>query len=276
MVGDGSFFELGSLDYEYYLYKISRYTAEFVGPAACLSIIISSLWFFLIRGKRFVTTDVTRKNSKPTASMLLQLVALMFGVQFFMVLFNLALAPLLQQIDVSATDSMDSALSSLLSSPFGLLYVVIIGPIVEELVFRGAVMRKLEPYGANFAIITSAILFGLYHIVLYQAVFAFLLGLILAYTAGRYSLKWAMALHILNNFLACVSDTSDAATALILFLFFAGFVASIVLIIVRRDVFKIQKQAGAPLFPKVFAKAYSSPFLILYIVVFTLMGVLIL
>ena len=256
--------------------RVTEYMGQAVGLISCLSIIISASWFFLIRGKRFVTTDITTKNARPSALMLLQLVVLMFGVQFLMVLINLALRPILQMIDVSATESMDDAMTSLFSTPWGILYVVIIGPIVEEMVFRGAVMRKLEPFGANFAIITSSILFGLYHIILFQAVFAFFVGMIFAYTAGRYSLKWAMALHILNNLMACISTLTETVGVAITLIYLAGFIASIALLVVRHGVLKIQNRAGAPLFPRVFKTAYSSPFFILFVVVFIFMGVWIL
>ena len=247
-----------------------------LGLISCISIIVCASWFFLLRGKRFVTTDITKKNESPTAFMIIALIVLMFGVQFFMVLFNLALQPILEMLNVSMTETMESATTNLFMDPFGILYIVLVGPVMEELVFRGAVMRKLERYGANFAIVTSAILFGLYHIILYQAIFAFLIGLIFAYTAGRYSLKWAIVLHILNNLLAWVSTLAETAVYVVVGCYFVGFVASIVLVILKRNLFKAQKRAGAPVFPRVFATAYSSVFFILYVVVFVLMGFLIL
>ena len=256
-----------------------RYNArvnELIGPTSCVSIIVGSLWFFLIRGKRLVTSDITKRNQTPTASMLLQLLIVMFGIQFFMVLINILTQPLLNLIDVSATDSINEATDSLFATPFGILYVVIIGPVFEEIVFRGAVMRKLEPYGANFAIVTSAILFGLYHIILFQAVFAFILGLVLAYTAGRYSLKWAIVLHILNNLLAFMTYLYPEAGIVVLMLYFVGFIVTIVLLAVRRGVLTSQRRVGAPVFPRVSRIAYSTPLFIIFVVVFVLLGVLIL
>jgi len=256
--------------------RMAELTLESTGLASCLAIIISSAVFFIIRGKRFVTTDISTRRETPTFFMLMSLVALMFAVQFFMVLLNLAIQPLLDQIDVSTTDTLENAMGSILSTPIGLLYVMLIGPVFEEIAFRGAVMRKLEPHGANFAIVVSSLLFGLYHIILFQAFFAFLIGLIFAYTAGRFSLKWAMVLHILNNLLACASGISEEVGTVLMMLYLLGFVLSIALLIVKRDVLKAQKLAGAPAFPRVFKISFSSPWLIAFIAVFLVFGVLVL
>ena len=72
-------------------------------------------------------------------------------------------------------------------------------PIVEEIVFRGVLMRGLAPYGKRFAIVASAILFGFFHGNLVQSPYAFAVGLILGYTAMEYSIGWAMVLHMVNN-----------------------------------------------------------------------------
>jgi hypothetical protein len=81
----------------------------------------------------------------------------------------------------------------------GILYVVLLGPIFEEIIFRGAILRSLQTFGNNFAIVVSSILFGLYHLILFQGTFAFFVGLLLGYCALRFSIKWAMLLHIANN-----------------------------------------------------------------------------
>jgi hypothetical protein len=68
--------------------------------------------------------------------------------------------------------------------------------------FRGAVLRALQPYGTNFAIVLTSLLFGLYHLVLFQGAFAFFVGLVFAYCALRFSIKWSMLLHLINNSLS--------------------------------------------------------------------------
>ncbi|MDR3071865.1 MAG: CPBP family intramembrane metalloprotease [Clostridiales Family XIII bacterium] len=85
----------------------------------------------------------------------------------------------------------------------GLLYtvinMVIVGPIVEEVLFRGIVLRALSRHGRNFAVVSGAALFGLYHTNFIQFGHSFVIGLLLGYITFRYSIKWAIVLHCLHN-----------------------------------------------------------------------------
>ena len=105
------------------------------------------------------------------------------------------------------------------------LYIGLVGPVIEELVFRGVLMGSLAPYGRNFAIVTSALMFALYHGDLVQGLFAFVMGLVLGFVAMEYSLVWSIALHVFNNavlggvlseFAASFGDAGDNAYALAL------------------------------------------------------------
>ena len=80
------------------------------------------------------------------------------------------------------------------------LYTAFMGPLVEELVMRGGIAYRLQKYGKVFSIIFSAIVFGFFHMNFVQGVFAFLVGIMLAYIAIEYSFGWAVFFHILNNF----------------------------------------------------------------------------
>ena len=80
------------------------------------------------------------------------------------------------------------------------LYAAFMGPLVEELVMRGGIAYRLQKYGKIFSIIFSAIVFGFFHMNFVQGVFAFLVGIMLAYIAIEYSFGWAVFFHILNNF----------------------------------------------------------------------------
>lgn len=112
------------------------------------------------------------------------------------------------------------------------VYAALVGPLAEEIVFRGAVLRYLEKYGKVYAIVISALLFGVFHSNLTQGVFAFLVGLVLGYVALQYSFKWAVVLHVMNNLvfsdlLGCLMELLDPALSdLILYamyiVFFVG------------------------------------------------------
>ena len=85
---------------------------------------------------------------------------------------------------------------------------VILAPIVEEVVFRKILLLRLLPFGEGFAVLTSAILFGLFHGNLAQLPYAFAVGLVLGLVAARTGrLIYPILLHVLLNFLGTVPPT---------------------------------------------------------------------
>lgn len=81
-------------------------------------------------------------------------------------------------------------------------FVCILGPIVEEFIFRKLLIDRLSPYGDKISILFSALLFSLHHTNVYQFIYAFLFGIILAYIyrkTGR--LLYTVIIHGLANFL---------------------------------------------------------------------------
>lgn len=86
-----------------------------------------------------------------------------------------------------------------------LLFVGIIAPIIEEIMFRGIIINKLIGFGDTVAILTSAILFGLFHGNFSQCFYATALGLILGYLRTRSgSLKYSIILHMCVNIIGGV------------------------------------------------------------------------
>ena len=93
--------------------------------------------------------------------------------------------------------------------------IVIIGPVMEELVFRGLIYGQLRKYNAGFGMICSSFCFGLMHMNLSQGVPTIAMGLILAYFYEKSgSLKTSIGIHILNNLFAFLSMNFPSCTAL--------------------------------------------------------------
>ena len=68
----------------------------------------------------------------------------------------------------------------------------IFGCIVEEISMRGVAYLRMKRYwGKRRAIILSALVFGIYHLNVVQAVYAFCLGLFFAWVYERYDTLWA-------------------------------------------------------------------------------------
>ena len=94
-----------------------------------------------------------------------------------------------------------------------ILVAVVIGPIVEEMIFRKIAIDKLSIYGDRLAVIVSAVAFGVFHGNFYQIFYATAFGLILGYvyTKTRKSI-YNCLLHMAINFMGTIPAllTQDA------------------------------------------------------------------
>ena len=85
------------------------------------------------------------------------------------------------------------------------LIVVVVGPLMEEIIFRKLLIDRMNIYGERLAIVTSALLFGLFHGNLSQFFYAFLLGIVWAYVYTRTGkLGYSYVLHMCVNFLGSI------------------------------------------------------------------------
>ena len=106
--------------------------------------------------------------------------------------------------DFSITDSSTRTLV------MQFMYVVLLGPVCEELLYRGIIISILKPYGKGLAVFFSAFIFGFMHGNIPQFVSAFAGGLVFAAIAVKYdSLVPTMIMHILNNTAASIYDFTD-------------------------------------------------------------------
>ena len=91
-------------------------------------------------------------------------------------------------------------------NPLSLIFIIIIAPFIEEILFRGIVQKPLEKYGKLFAITISSILFAIYHGNLIQGIYAFLCGMLLGFVASEYSIKYSLILHTFNNLISTITE----------------------------------------------------------------------
>ena len=87
--------------------------------------------------------------------------------------------------------------------------VAIIAPIVEELIFRGLILKGFRRnYNSFTAVFMSALLFALFHLNPWQFPATFVLGLLLGWIVIRTnSIVLAILGHSINNFLVLLSIT---------------------------------------------------------------------
>ena len=89
-----------------------------------------------------------------------------------------------------------------------ILSVGILAPMAEEVVFRGLVYRRMQDYfSVPAAVILSAAAFGIYHGNVIQAIYAGILGILLALLYERYKTIWAPILaHMAANIFSTIGN----------------------------------------------------------------------
>ncbi len=105
-------------------------------------------------------------------------------------------------------NTMEDTFIAMSRNPFGILSIALLAPILEELLFRGAIQGVLQRALGKpwMAILISSLIFGIVHMNPAQIPFAFLLGMMfgwLYYRTG--SLLPGIIGHVLNNSIATVS-----------------------------------------------------------------------
>ena len=106
-----------------------------------------------------------------------------------------------------------SQLISGTSLPLAIVSVGIVGPIVEEVIFRGLIFYYFQKrYSVKTAIIVQAILFGVIHLNLAQASYAIIIGLFLGYAYVYTQSIWVpIIIHVVNNIVAMVVPEAIAS-----------------------------------------------------------------
>lgn len=126
---------------------------------------------------------------------------------FMTVLFTFLCMPLITVLNALSMLFVDNAVASMqadilnISFPVMLFMIGIYGPFCEEFVFRGVIYRSYKKAGSVFwAILLSALLFGLMHLNINQAVYAFVIGILLSLLVEATGSLWgSMVCHMVFN-----------------------------------------------------------------------------
>lgn len=101
-------------------------------------------------------------------------------------------------------DWLGETFDMLQSGWLGIICISVLGPVLEEMLFRGAITKVLlQKYSPVKAILLSALIFGIFHVNPVQVAGAMLSGLLFAwlyYKTG--SLIPCILIHVLNNSLS--------------------------------------------------------------------------
>ena len=153
-------------------------------------------------------TKVVRRNcltaGRHTAQRLSpSYVASMLAAFFLMVFGSNALAIVLELPD----DGVSQLFMGVKDEAFAWLTLCLVGPLVEELIFREGIARQLRSLGMRtfWAALLSGAAFGMVHMNLAQAIPAIILGTALGLHYFRTNdLRLCLTAHLLNNTLAII------------------------------------------------------------------------
>ena len=171
----------------------------FSGATNIIAVIIAFIPILIYRRKKFFQYDLKMENKKFTLKTVIVGFIILLSVNSILGLFAEGLELGLNTIGLSANSALKDLDILNQSTVSMIMYTCLIAPIFEEFIYRGAVLRSLEKYGRQFAILISAVLFGMMHGNFYQIFMAIAVGIILGYLATEYSIKLTIILHIINN-----------------------------------------------------------------------------
>ena len=154
--------------------------------------------------------------------------------------------------------------------------VAIIPALVEEFACRGIILGSIRKYSDSFAVLTSAIVFGILHGNFQQMPFAFLVGLILGFATVKTKSIWtAVAIHAFNNAVSVFFDYAFIGQSIeiknicfVIYLIISilvGFIG-IYLLKDRKDAFTLKNKKTSATKGQIYKWFFTSPTIVIFIV----------
>lgn len=229
---------------EAYFEKIDEFEANFSESAVTMliGVVLGCIFLILFYIRRLPLKEVFAPRRKMKTSSLLMLICVLMGCQFFFAITETVIEFGLNLVGLTAEAAIESSKAGSTTISM-LIYAGFIGPLAEELTYRGYVMGSLSKAGGGkvFAILVSAVLFGIMHANPTQSLFAIGVGIVFAYAAIEYGILWSLFLHVLNNFffgdvlIFIYNRIPEIAANILDYALFIGlFIAAIIILIVKR------------------------------------------
>ena len=166
---------------------------------------IPNIW--LSEAMLIVPTFFMLLFSKEKVSDVLQIRKIKWSTFFGIIAFTMASSPLITLVNLISQLFVENTVSTnssqfLSMHPLLLIFFVgILAPCCEEIVFRGAIFSGYKKEGNVFkAILASGLLFGLLHMNMNQASYAFVIGILLGFLVqATGSIFSSILFHVLVN-----------------------------------------------------------------------------
>lgn len=214
--------------------------------------------------------DKTKIKPKEIISWILMSLPIMYVCTYLVEL-------LMDKMNINPT-MIESALifdSGLIGKILFFVEIAILPAILEEILFRKVMLEGAKKHGTTFAIVFTALMFGVIHMNIPQAVNAMLIGIVFAYvTIKTGTILPAMILHGINNGLSAllmINENNITATNIINYTYIGlVIIGTIVLVknlLIDRKAFDFEKEKS-----KVNIKmALSNYYMIVLIMFFVIM-----
>lgn len=180
-------------------------------------------------------------------------------------------------IGIDVSGPTDSEAEGVLGFIVTFVGAAIVAPLTEEFAIRGVVLGSLRKYGDGFAILTSAVLFGLMHGNFVQIPFAFVIGIALGFAVVKTGSVWTgVIIHFINNASVVILDAATrslpssgklmANAGFFIICFICLYLGILLLKGKTKEMVQLSSGESELSAKKAAAQFFSSPFIIGYIV----------
>ena len=216
-----------------------------------------------------------------------------FGIAFFGVLSAIGLCMLSNIINSyilyfftemgwNVPEAPQTMVATPTSLALNLFTMAVLPALLEEMIYRGYILRSLRPYGNLFAVLISSLLFSLMHGNLRQIPFAFIVGLVLGALYVCTNNIWLpIAVHFANNAISVLMEYfafslpveyQGVFYALIIYgLIVVGIVCSIVLLASYRKQLRVRRVGSSLRFLDRWGALFSSPLFVTAVLMYVML-----
>ena len=216
-----------------------------------------------------------------------------FGIAFFGVLSAIGLCMLsniinsyilyfFTEMGLNVPEAPQTMVATPTSLALNLFTMAVLPALLEEMIYRGYILRVLRPYGNLFAVLISSALFSLMHGNLRQIPFAFIVGLVLGSLYVCTNNIWLpIAVHFANNAISVLMEYfafslpetyQGVFYALIIYgLIVVGIVCSIVLLVGYRKQLRVHRVGSSLRFFDRWGALFSSPLFVTAVLMYVML-----
>ncbi len=163
---------------------------SFLSKYNIVLVILSFLIFFPIFYKIYHKENTVKKEKIDLLDILLLII---FGVSFSL-LYNCILG------NINSIFSITNLFNGSSNIMISIITTVLVGPILEEYLFRGIVYHRLQKYYPVMkSLLLTGLIFSLCHTNIFQIIYAFIFNFMLIFTYERFNLKASIIVHISAN-----------------------------------------------------------------------------